>query len=113
MSWLEIKQRARQKVHSTFALPAQLRPRGGGVVVDGTARLHYKVRSFGDLDREGFATVTEAVDYIVIDTRFFLGADEGDHVYFPQLNRTFKLDVKGEAEDGIFIKWDVTEVTAP
>ncbi len=112
MGWLETKQKARQTVHSTFALPAQFRPKVGAVV-DGSARLHYKVRTFGDLDREGFATVTEAVDYIIIDTRIFAGADEGDRVHFPQLNRTFKLDVRGEAEDDIFIKWEVTEDTVP
>ena len=110
MGWLETKQKARQTVHSTFGLPAQFRPRSGGAVVDGTARLHYKVRTFGDLDREGFATVTEAVDYIIIDTRIFVGADEGDRVFFPQLNRAFKLDVRGEAEDDIFMKWEVSEV---
>lgn len=112
MGWLETKQRARQTVHSTFALPAQFRPRVGAVV-DGTARLHYKVRQFGDLDREGFATVTEAVDYIIIDTTLFPGADEGDRVNFPQLNRTFKLEVQGEAEDGRFIRWEVVEDTVP
>lgn len=109
MSWLDIKQKARQDVHRTFALPAQLLPRAGGAV-DGTARLHYKVRTFGDLDREGFATVTEAVDYLIIDTRIFAGVLEGDRVFFPPLNRTFKLQVEGEAEDGIFIKWEVEEV---
>ena len=112
MSWLDIKQKARETVHRTFALPAQFRPRAGGAV-DGTARLHYKVRTFGDLDREGFATVTEAVDYIIIDTRIFVGAEEGDRVHFPDLNRTFKLDVEGEAEDGIFIKWEVAEDAVP
>ena len=112
MGWLETKQKARQTVHGTFALPAQFRPRAG-TVADGNARLHYKVRTFGDLDREGFATVTEAVDYIIIDTRIFVDADAGDRVHFPQLNRTFKLDVRGEAEDDIFIKWEVTEDTVP
>lgn len=112
MGWLETKQKARQVVHSTMSLPAQFRPAAGGTI-DGPARLHYKVRTFGDLDREGFATVTEAVDYIIIDTRIFVGADEGDRVHFPQLNRTFKLDVKGEAEDGIFIKWEVAEDAVP
>ena len=110
MGWLETKQKARQVVHSTMSLPAQFRPRSGGAVVDGTARLHYKVRTFGDLDREGYATVTESVDYIIIDTRIFAGADEGDRMFFPQLNRAFKLDVRGEAEDDIFIKWEVSEV---
>lgn len=108
MGWLEIKQKAREVTHRTFSLPAEFRPRAGGAV-PGTARLHYKMRTFGDLDREGFATVTEAVDYIVIDTRIFVGAEEGDRVYFPQLNRTFKLEVRGDAEDDIFIKWEVTE----
>ena len=42
-----------------------------------------------------------------------VGIDEGDRVHFPQLNRTFKLDVKGEAEDGIFIKWEVAEDAVP
>jgi hypothetical protein len=109
MGWLETKQKARQVVHNTMALPAQFRPQSGGAI-DGTARLHYKVRTFGDLDREGFATVTEAVDYIIIDTRIFVGADESDRVFFPQLNRAFKLDVRGEAEDDIFVKWEVSEV---
>lgn len=110
MSWLDIKQKARQVVHNTMALPAQFRPQSGATI-DGSARLHYKVRTFGDLDREGFATVTEAVDYIIIDNRVFVGADEGDRVFFPQLNRAFKLDVRGEAEDDIFVKWEVSEVT--
>lgn len=110
MGWLETKQKARQTVHSTFGLPAQFRPKSGGAVVDGTARLHYKVRTFGDLDREGYATVTESVDYIIIDTRIFVNAAEGDRVYFPQLNRTFKLEVRGYAEDDIFIRWEVSEV---
>lgn len=110
MGWLETKQKARQTVHSTFGLPAQFRPKSGGAVVDGTARLHYKVRTFGDLDREGYATVTESVDYIIIDTRIFVNAAEGDRVYFPQLNRTFKLEVRGCAEDDIFIRWEVSEV---
>ncbi len=109
MSWLDIKQKARQVVHDTMALPAQFRPRGGAAF-DGSARLHYKVRTFGDLDREGYATTTEAVDYVVIDNRLFPGADEGDRVFFPQLNRAFKLEVKGESEDGIFVKWEVKEV---
>lgn len=112
MGWLEIKQRAREVTHRTFAYPAEFRPRAGGAI-SGTARLHYKMRTFGDLDREGFATVTEAVDYIVIDTRIFVGAEEGDRVHFPQLNRTFKLEVRGDAEDNIFIKWEVSEDSQP
>lgn len=108
MNWLEIKQRAREVTHRTFALPAEFRPRAGGAI-PGTARLHYKMKTFGDLDREGFATVTEAVDYIIIDTRIFVDAAEGDRVYFPQLNRTFKLEVRGDAEDDIFIRWEVSE----
>jgi hypothetical protein len=111
MGWHETKQKARGDVHRTFAHPAQFRPANGGAVVDGTARLHYKVRTFGDLDREGYATVTEAVDYVIIDTRIFAAAEK-DRIFFPQLNRAFKLDVAFEAEDGIYVKWEVTE-TAP
>lgn len=113
MGWLEIKQKAREVTHRTFAYPAEFRSRAGGAGVPGTARLHYKMKQFGDLDREGFATVTEAVDYIIIDTRIFAGADEGDRVHFPQLNRTFKLEVAGDAEDDIFIRWEVTEDSTP
>lgn len=113
MSWLDIKQKARGDVNRTFAIPAQFRPAAGGAVIDGTARLHYKVRSFGDLDREGFATVTEDIDYIILDTRVFVGAGEKDRVHFPDLNRTFKLDVEHPNEDGIFVKWEVVEDANP
>lgn len=113
MNWLETKQKAREVTHRTFALPAVFRPQSGGAGVPGTARLHYKMRTFGDLDREGFATVTEAVDYIIIDTRIFAGADEVDRVHFPQLNRTFRLDVEYPSEDGIFVKWEVVEDSRP
>lgn len=112
MSWLDIKQKARGDVNRTFAIPAQFRPQSGGAI-DGTARLHYKVRSFGDLDREGFATVTEDIDYIILDTRVFIGAAERDKVHFPDLNRTFKLDVEHPNEDGIFVKWEVIEDSVP
>ena len=110
MGWLETKQKARQVVHDTMFLPALLRSRTGGADVPGTARLHYKRRTFGDLDREGFATVTEDVDYIIIDTRIFAGADEGDRVFFPALNRTFKLETANDSEDGIFVRWEVKEL---
>lgn len=113
MSWLDIKKKAREVTHQTFALPARFRPQSGGAEIPGTARLHYKRRTFGDLDREGFATVTEAVDYIIIDTRIFVGADEGDRVHFPDLNRTFRLDVADDSEDRIFIRWEVTEDSVP
>ena len=59
---------------------------------------------------DGLQPLRAEFDYIIIDTRIFAGADEGDRVFFPQLNRAFKLDVRGEAEDDIFIKWEVSEV---
>lgn len=117
MGWLEIKQKARDVTHSTFGIPAQFRP-AGGVSSDTSARLHYKVRSFGDLDREGYATVTDDVDYVIFDTRDVLAKagrvpEEGDRVNFPALNRTFKLDVEHPSEDGRYIKWAVTEDSTP
>ena len=112
MSWLDIKQKAREVTHRTFGIPAQFRPAAGGFI-DGAARLHYKNKMFGDLDREGFATVTEDVDFVVIDTRVFVNARDRDRIHFPNLNRTFKLDVEHPTEDGIFVKWEVIEENVP
>ena len=72
-------------------------------------------RTLGTFFELGTGNIAECMgftglDYIIIDTRIFAGADEGDRVFFPQLNRAFKLDVRGEAEDDIFIKWEVSEV---
>jgi len=111
MNWLDIKKRARENVHGAFSLPALFRRKSGGAEISGTARLHYKVRKFGDLDREGYGTVVENIDSVVIDNRVFTDAKEGDRVFFPALNRAFKLDVRGESEDDIFVKWEVTEVS--
>lgn len=114
MGWLEIKQKARDVTHSTFGVPAQFLL-AGGVSIDTSARLHYKVRTYGDLDREGFATTVDDVDYVVLDTRDLLAkghvAEEGNRVTFPALGRTFKLDVEHPSEDGRYIKWAVTEQT--
>jgi len=112
MGWLEIKQRARDVTHTTFGIPALYRP-AGGVPTGTSARLHYKVRTFGDLDREGFATTVDDVDYVIVDTHDLLSkgvtVSEGDYVDFPQLNRSFKLDVEHPSEDGRYVKWAVTE----
>lgn len=114
MGWLEIKQRARDVTHSTFGIPALFRS-AGGVSTDTSARLHYKVRTYGDLDREGFATTVDDVDYVVLDTRDLLAkgvvAEEGNRIFFPQLNRSFKLDVEHPSEDGRYVKWAVTEAS--
>lgn len=113
MGWLEIKQRARDVTHSTFGIPALFFP-AGGVSVDTSARLHYKVRTYGDLDREGFATTVDDVDYVVIDTHDLLAkgvvAEEDHRIKFPQLNRAFRLDLEHPSEDGRYVKWAVTEV---
>ncbi len=112
MSWLDIKKRAREITHATFGVPAQFRPATGGST-DGAARLHYKNKMFGDLDREGFATVTEDVDFVIIDTRVFANARDRDRIHFPGLNRTFKLDVMHPSEDNVFVKWEVIEESVP
>lgn len=113
MGWLEIKQKARDVTHTTFGVPAVLL--AGGVSTDTSARLHYKVRTYGDLDREGFATTVDDVDYVVLDTHDLLAkgriVQEGQRVNFPQLGRTFKLDIEHPSEDGHYVKWAVTEVT--
>ena len=110
----EIRDASRAAVHAQFALPAVIANSEGSPIGAAAVRLHNTdSRAFGDLDREGFATVTEDVDYIIIDTRVFVGASERDRVHFPNLNRTFRLDVEHPSEDGIFVKWEVVEDSQP
>lgn len=66
MSWDEIRNAARRVVHDTFRLACVYRapnkaPR------DIHARLHTKLRVFGDLDREGYAQMLEDVNYVFLD----------------------------------------------
>lgn len=111
MGWLQIKQKARDDVHKTFEHPARFRPKNGGAEIPTLARLHYQMKQFGDLDREGFATITEDLNRVLIDTRVVADAQDGDKIYFPELKRLFQLSVKIGSEDDIYNKWDVIEVT--
>lgn len=112
-NWTEIKQRCRGIVHSTFGIPASFHARSGTTIA-GSARLHYKMKTFGDLDREGFAQIVEDIDYVVIDSRRFVCARERDKIHFPGLNRTFALQTKiDNSDDGIFVRWQVQEDRVP
>lgn len=109
MGWQEIKQKARDDVHRTFVLPA-LFTRGMDAAVPCNARMHYKVRRFGDMDREGFATVVEDIDYVILDTRELAMIVENDTIEFPGIGRLFKLTIREPWEDQTFQKWQVTEI---
>jgi hypothetical protein len=109
MGWPQIKQKARDDVHRTFVWPALFLTTPTPVEIG--VRVHYRVKQFGDLDREGFATVVEDVNFIILDSRE-CSAVEGDLISVPLLNRTFKLAVQHPSEDLIYNKWEVTEAGA-
>jgi hypothetical protein len=67
MGWAEIRQRARRTVHSAFSLPAIYYPPDGSPGVSCSARMHNEMRTFGDLDREGFAQNIEDVNQVIFD----------------------------------------------
>jgi hypothetical protein len=66
MGWAEIRKKARRVTHSTFALPA-VYTSPAGVETPCMARKHNSMKTFGDLDREGFAVNIEDVNQVVFD----------------------------------------------
>lgn len=67
MDWAETRQAARRVVHDTFRLPAVYTSRAG-VVTPCFVRMHNEMKSFGDLDREGFAQREEEINRIIFDS---------------------------------------------
>lgn len=67
MGWKEIKERMRRTVHDTFAMPAVYRSKDGRTVTNCAVRLHREQKTFGDLDREGFARMIATDNQVVID----------------------------------------------
>lgn len=107
MAWPQIKQKARDSVHQTFLWPAIFQGKGNPTI---GVRVHYRVKQFGDIDREGFATTMEDVNYLIVDSRE-VDVVENDRIFVPLLARMFKCVVLIANEDGIYNKWEVIEVT--
>lgn len=114
MGWNEQKEQMRGSVHSQFAFPALFYDGVAAVPVDCNVRLHFKVKKFGDMDREGYATTIEDVNAIIIDALELPATAEKNRIYIPKLLRTFRLEVLVPNNDQKrFLKWEVTEVANP
>jgi hypothetical protein len=93
-TWAEIKAQARDKVHTTFALPATYYAPGSSTAVPVTVRHHTRTWTGGDLDREGYGQQVEDINRLVFDTgqvtpayKGKLVTESGDELYLEVLER--------------------------
>lgn len=68
MDWTEIRKQARAQVHQTFARMVTYTPKGGGAGTPVSVRLHTRLVTHGDLDREGYSQTVEEVERVVFIT---------------------------------------------
>lgn len=102
-------------MHETFSWSANYRRASGGATIsDINVRLHLRNKQFGDLDREGFATVIESVDHVVLDTLEVPNPKRGDVAFVIDLNTSYRLETADPHDDGgEFQRWEVVKVPNP
>lgn len=103
-SWAEIKQGARDQVHSTMGVDAYYTPVGGSEQAEPiTARLHQKSGYIGDdYDGDFNPGLISQINRIVLDTRDVPNPVRGDTLRFPDYqdvvvrieNRTWQAQYK-------------------
>lgn len=106
--WNEVKSRAREAVHRTFARSAVYRtaPDAEGSV-NITARRHTKQQIIGDLDREGYARVLQDVNMVVLDLTEIVPAN-GGHITFNADGDEYLIEAIEHSDDGRFVRAQVT-----
>jgi len=100
--WSATRAQARAIVHETFSLPATYTGTGeGALTIPILARLHTRIRVFGDLDREGFAQVMDDVTRVIVDGSAVVPARGGTLVFVtPAGTYTFRVEVVQPDVDG-------------
>jgi len=106
--WDSVKLSMRETVHSTFARSALYRTAPG--VGSGTAilaRRHTKQQIIGDLDREGYATVSQDVNAVVLDLTEITPV-RGGHITFVSDSSEWLIEYVEHSDDGRFVRCPVT-----
>lgn len=74
----EIRDSSRAAIHAKFALPAIISIEGVAVGAAGVRLYNTESRSFGDLDREGYAFSLEGKNVLVFDVQEWVPDDTQD-----------------------------------
>lgn len=106
MGWAETRAKARSVVHSTFSLPA-VYTSPDGVPVACMARKHNNMKTFGDLDREGFALNIEDVNQVIFDKLEVAPQRKGVVDFGPGQGRFDIVNILPDSTDN-FLRVEVT-----
>lgn len=105
--WDQVKIRMREDVQRTFARSAVYRVTpNAGSSININARRHTKQQIIGDLDREGYATVLQDVNAVVLDLSE-VSPVRGALITFQQGDKYIIENVE-HSDDGRFVRCPVT-----
>lgn len=106
--WDATKIRAREAVHRQFARSAVYRSAPNEIVSTPVlARRHTKQNVIGDLDREGYATVMQDVNAVVLDN-LEVQPVQGALIEFVADGAKFRIENVENSDDGRFVRCPVT-----
>jgi len=111
-AWADIKRTARENVHETFSLSAQHTNVRTNIASPVSVRLHNKLATIGDLDREGYSQEVAEVDRLIflkseVDT---YDVRQKDRVVLDD-GRVFHLDLREPVRDLYTTEFRVSPVS--